>query len=205
MNTRNDDKAPASPCLGLWDESNGCWLGYDDGPLAYENSMEARAAATIVTERFGRVVIPKGLPDGEWLKKGVEVPAISGEEAVRRLEGGGEVITIQWYHAKDNPMFPKELTVLLRFGKTKTYEPCAYCGKKKQTRWTLLCPFKLVDFDKQFLIAQTEPQVFQPCQLVCTDHVLRPEIDPQAMMCGVTKIKTGQKDLNAKTAKTAKV
>src|SRR5262245_34725939 len=94
---------------------------------------------------------------------------------------------IEWFHAKENKMFPPELTALVRFGKTKTAQPCGYCGRKKLIRWTLLCPFKLADWKKQLTpTLNVEETVFEPCTLVCVDHILDPAIDHNAMLCGIT-------------------
>lgn len=75
------------PKFGLWDTKDKCWLGSDDGPFKFDTIREAQAGATIATERMEHLIRPVPIPVGITRVRDVVIPPISGEEAVKRIEG----------------------------------------------------------------------------------------------------------------------
>jgi hypothetical protein len=71
---------------GLFDYAGQCWLGKDDGPLKYTERRLARAAATIMTERMGTLVMAYPIPcHVTQFKDTIEVE-MTAEEAMKRIE-----------------------------------------------------------------------------------------------------------------------
>jgi hypothetical protein len=86
-----------------------------------------------------------------------------------------EILWVQILEAKPNKMFTKEITDMLRFLRFNHAVPCAACGKKKRTLWTMLSQFKAVDFENSQFVAKEFPQSFAPLTPVCDDHPLHPD------------------------------
>lgn len=79
--------------LGLWDSQDNCWLGNEDGPLAYEDLELARLSQEVVRVRLrwamGRIKVQPLDPMATKRKDELEYK-LSTEEALRRLEEGME-------------------------------------------------------------------------------------------------------------------
>jgi hypothetical protein len=88
---------------------------------------------------------------------------------------------MKYFFAKDNPMFPPELTALLRFVRLDKAEPCPACKKKGKKRWTMLVPFHATTPSGFVLSKGPELPALTP---VCEDHPLAPaESFTQAIGC----------------------
>ena len=91
------------------------------------------------------------------------------------------------YHlAKRNELFPHLLTVLMRFGIYEDEEECPICKKKSKDFWTMVTPFKAQDFGGLFPILRT--RVFEAGFLVCSDHLLVPELPPELLLLEMVDI-----------------
>ena len=74
---------------GVYDKANACWIGSEAGPFTYPNSMLARAAATLLSERLGE---PTRLSARPYLQKANHLkdtltPPHTIEEAWKKLKG----------------------------------------------------------------------------------------------------------------------
>lgn len=78
---------------------------------------------------------------------------------------------IKYYKAQDNPMFPPQITMLIRFARPVKAVACALCGKKRKKMWTMLVPFRAQSMAPFALIAGDE---LPALTLVCEDHPLAP-------------------------------
>jgi len=77
--------------------------------------------------------------------------------------------------AKPNPMFPPELTALLRFVRFPKHFPCALCGAKKRTHWTMLCEFIAHNpGPNTFSLSAATGTAFPALTPVCSDHFMQP-------------------------------
>jgi hypothetical protein len=71
--------------FGLYDYRDKCWMGNDKGPNTYTDKMLARAAATILTEQFGRLIGAKVIPPDINKLKDEVTPPVSFEKAWKKL------------------------------------------------------------------------------------------------------------------------
>jgi len=78
---------------------------------------------------------------------------------------------IKYFEAQDNPLFPPELTMLLRFARPEKAVECALCHKKRKKMWTMLVPFKAQKINQFSLTPGDE---LPALTLVCVDHPLAP-------------------------------
>ncbi len=84
-----------------------------------------------------------------------------------------------WRQMKPNKMFSEEIRYLVRSyvpDKSAKLPPCPACGKRSRGRWTMLCPFRVKEFDT---FALTDLGEFPPLALVCSAHLIAPT-DPIA-------------------------
>jgi hypothetical protein len=88
-------------------------------------------------------------------------------------------MSLRYYQAKENKMFPHELTMLLRFVRSSVKIECPVCKKKRRKMWTLLCPFKANPEFRSFNLQWTE--TLPACTPVCDEHLLKPEIPEDAL------------------------
>lgn len=88
-----------------------------------------------------------------------------------------EILCVQILEARPNPMFTEEQRSWVRFLCFNQATPCAACGKRKRTLWTMLCEFKAVDMDGSIMVAKDYPQAFAPLTGVCNDHPIRPNVE----------------------------
>lgn len=86
-------------------------------------------------------------------------------------------ITVQVFDAKPNKMFPDWLTERTKFLRFSEAVPCALCGKKRKTHWTLACRFRACKVEDQMFVVKMDKRVFQPGNQVCRDHLLEPVFD----------------------------
>jgi len=78
---------------------------------------------------------------------------------------------IKYFEAQDNPLFPPEFTMLLRFARPEKAIKCALCSKKRKKMWTMLVPFKAQKMTEFSLVPGDE---LPALTLVCEDHPLAP-------------------------------
>ena len=78
---------------------------------------------------------------------------------------------IKYYEAKDNPMFPPEITMLIRFVRPEKAAKCAVCGKKRKRLWTMLVPFRGQIFGQFAMTPGDELEALAP---ICDDHPMVP-------------------------------
>lgn len=74
---------------GIWDTTDKCWMGNDNGPLIYTEEWKANAAATIINEQFGhsfRYRKKVFWEDHVRLKDEVK-PRLTALQALRKIEG----------------------------------------------------------------------------------------------------------------------
>lgn len=69
-----------------------------------------------------------------------------------------------------HPMFPEEMTALMRFACTDEDHACPVCNAVARTFWTMLVPF--VHFTEATASLQAGPEN-EALTLVCTEHPLR--------------------------------
>lgn len=82
--------------------------------------------------------------------------------------------TVRYAVPLANPMFPPEITALIRFINYSKPMACPICHKATRKYWTMLCPFRAVSLTT--FGAKDDPQVFTPGEGVCVDHPIH-EID----------------------------
>jgi hypothetical protein len=78
---------------------------------------------------------------------------------------------IEYYEAKDNPMFPPEITMLIRFVRPEKAVKCAICGKMRKRLWTMLVPFRGQVMNQFAMTPSDELEALIP---ICDDHPMIP-------------------------------
>ncbi|HEA68233.1 MAG TPA: hypothetical protein ENI07_15645 [Desulfobacterales bacterium] len=78
---------------------------------------------------------------------------------------------IKYFEAKDNPMFPPETTMLIRFARPEQPLKCAMCGKKRKKLWTMLVPFRGQAIHQ---FSMTQSDILDALTLICDDHPMAP-------------------------------
>lgn len=87
--------------------------------------------------------------------------------------------TVSIFEAKPNKMFTEEQRELVRFLRySGATVPCAECGKRKATHWTMLCSFQAVTITT--IVPLKSGKVHIPLTPVCQSHLLAPEYDEVA-------------------------
>lgn len=73
---------------GYFDVVNQAWLGKNPGnkPIEIGDETLAKAGATILTERFDRLIQAKPLPETKWKFKDTVTPELSLDEAMNKIE-----------------------------------------------------------------------------------------------------------------------
>ncbi len=97
-----------------------------------------------------------------------------------------------------NRMFPDWMHKRLRGLRYAVAVPCACCGKKSKTHWTLLMSFKACIPGRHQFKLDPEPTVHLPMTPVCRGHILVP------MMPTVEAEKATTKTEDAKAARKRK-
>jgi len=80
-------------------------------------------------------------------------------------------MNIKYFEAADNPMFPPEITLLIRFVRADEKIKCPVCGKTRKKLWTMLVPFKGRIFQSFAMAASEELPALTP---ICEDHPMEP-------------------------------
>ena len=88
---------------------------------------------------------------------------------------------VEYRIAQPNPLFPPELTVLLRFAIYTKAMSCPVCKRKTKSHWTMLCPFKAATMGQ--LSLKLGDRIFQPGEAVCGNHPLQPIKAVAEMFC----------------------
>lgn len=95
-------------------------------------------------------------------------------------------IKTRFYPARPNPMFPDEVTALLRFAIPTKPIVCAACGRPSKKLWTMLCSFSVARSAGFMLKMGAERAALT---LVCSEHPLNPtDAVMQAAMCADVKL-----------------
>ena len=71
-------------------------------------------------------------------------------------------------------MFPEWMTQRLRFMKYMIAVPCAHCGKRSKSHWTMTMNFRVAE-ERGFEIVPGNT-VYQSLTSVCSKHMLHPEL-----------------------------
>jgi hypothetical protein len=79
---------------------------------------------------------------------------------------------VQIFEAKPNRMFTEEQRATVRFLRYANAVPCAECGRKSKTHWTLLISFKAKTMAA--IIPKDSGKVHMPLTPVCRSHLLAP-------------------------------
>jgi hypothetical protein len=90
-------------------------------------------------------------------------------------------LKITYYPAKENRMFPPEITALIRFVRPDAKMECPECHKKTKRLWTMLCPFRATTLKGFALSDGEERPAGTP---VCDDHPLAPDLAEELIGCG---------------------
>jgi hypothetical protein len=72
--------------------------------------------------------------------------------------------------AKPNKMFTEEQCASVRFLRYNQAVPCAECGRRRRTHWTLLMSFEAQNLGS--LVPQRSGKIHPPLAPVCRDHIL---------------------------------
>jgi hypothetical protein len=79
---------------------------------------------------------------------------------------------VQIFEARPNRMFTEEQRATVRFLRYSKAVPCAECGRKSKTHWTLLISFKAKTMAA--IIPKDSGKVHMPLTPVCRSHLLAP-------------------------------
>ena len=74
------------------------------------------------------------------------------------------------YEAKPNKMFTEEQRAAVRFLRYNQAVPCAECGRRSKTHWTVLYSFEAQSLG--MLIPKRSGRVHMPLAPVCRAHIL---------------------------------
>jgi hypothetical protein len=85
-----------------------------------------------------------------------------------------ETITVEIWEAKPNALFTEEMRSLIRFLRFSASVPCAECGRKRKTHWTMITPFHAHTFPKHSFALVESGKVHEGAQPVCRAHLLAP-------------------------------
>lgn len=80
------------------------------------------------------------------------------------------IVGVQILEAKPNKMFTEQHRQLVRFLRYSMAVPCAECGRRKRTHWTMLFSFQAMSMG--FLVPKKSGKIHMPLTPVCTDHIL---------------------------------
>jgi len=83
------------------------------------------------------------------------------------------LLCVEILEAKPNKLFTEEERSWIRFLRYNLPIPCADCGKKKRTMWTMLCSFESITIVS---IGRMSKKSFAPMTPVCNEHPLGPDI-----------------------------
>jgi hypothetical protein len=84
-----------------------------------------------------------------------------------------ELLCVSIREAKTNELFTEEQRRSVRFLIYNQRIPCAECGKKAKSMWTLLCQFKALNFNSDSLKESDRSHL--PLTPVCKNHSLKPD------------------------------
>jgi hypothetical protein len=79
---------------------------------------------------------------------------------------------VQIFEARPNRMYTEEQRAIVRFLRYSKAVPCAECGRKSKTHWTLLLSFKAKTMAA--IIPTDSGKVHMPLTPVCRNHLLGP-------------------------------
>jgi hypothetical protein len=83
-----------------------------------------------------------------------------------------ELLFVQIYEAKPNPMFSEEQRATVRFLSYNRAVPCSECGKKSRGHWTAL--YEFLAHTMAPLVPIKSGLVHPPLAPVCRNHLLAP-------------------------------
>lgn len=82
-----------------------------------------------------------------------------------------------YFEAKENPLFPPELTALIRFVKYPKPVQCEYCGRRSIYHWTMICAFRVADMEERAFSVTLSNRVFAARAPICRKHMMQPETE----------------------------
>ena len=82
---------------------------------------------------------------------------------------------VQVAEAKPNAMFTEEQRATVRFLRYSGPVPCAECGRRSKTHWTMLCSFSAMTMGASIRLVESN-KVHLPLAPVCRSHLLAPAI-----------------------------
>ena len=91
-----------------------------------------------------------------------------------KTTGSDPATLVEVREARPNKMFSEEQRALVRFLRFSSAVPCAECGRRSKTHWTMLCEFK-ANTMAQFSIIPGKR--LWPMAPVCTKHPMAPAFD----------------------------
>jgi hypothetical protein len=83
-----------------------------------------------------------------------------------------ELLFVQIFEAKPNPMFTEEQRATVRFLHYNKPVPCSECGKRKRQHWTFIVEF--LAHSMGTLVLAKSGLVHPPLAPVCRNHLLAP-------------------------------
>lgn len=96
-----------------------------------------------------------------------------------------EPITVTVFEAKPNTLWPDAMRQVVRFLRFSAAVPCAECGKKRKTHWTMLVPFAAHTMPTHAFVLEESGKVHEPLLPVCRAHPLKPVLPDDAAGAGV--------------------
>jgi hypothetical protein len=83
------------------------------------------------------------------------------------------VILVGVHEAKPNKLFSESQRALIRFLRYSRPVPCAECGRKSKSHWSMLCSFEATSMSP--FVPIPGKMVHLPLAPVCTAHPLAPK------------------------------
>lgn len=80
-------------------------------------------------------------------------------------------MNITYYEAKDSPVFPPVLIMLVRFVRPQEAIKCVVCGKRRKRLWTMLVPFRGQTIHQYMMTSSDKLEALTP---ICEDHPMIP-------------------------------
>ena len=92
----------------------------------------------------------------------------------KKTQATGPAFLVQVREAKPNKMFREQERALVRFLRYSHAVPCAECGRKSKTHWTMICEFQAQTMTQ---FAMVPGKRLLPMAPVCRAHPMAPATD----------------------------
>ncbi len=89
-----------------------------------------------------------------------------------KTSGETAINAVQIFEARANRLYTEEQRAIVRFLRYSRAVPCAECGRKSKTHWTLLISFRAKTMAA--IIPKDSGKVHMPLTPVCRNHLLGP-------------------------------